>query len=167
MAIVTIFSSFNVHATGGNAEAAAKAKPVVESRGNTASGAAVFTDPNRDLENDDNITTSHKIEILEGVDARDVAITAVSTNTVTVAGGNFTGDENNLKYVIYLPPTDAEIRNDPSKRGTGSVGYTEYLGKIDAFITANSALENLLLNTISLEYGDNMSEQVIVFEDGV
>lgn len=165
MPIVTLFSSFNLHVPGGTAEAAAKASPLITSRGNSATGAADFTDPNKDLQAL-GVTTSHKIDITEGSDIRDESISAVVTSVVTVGGGNFSATENNLAYTIYLPSTDTEIINDPTKRGTGSVGFAEYLGKIDALITVNSALENLVTNTISLEYGDNLSEQVIVFEDG-
>lgn len=167
MALVTLFASFNIHISGASAEAAAKAKPVVESRGNTASGAAVFTDPNVDLENDFGITTNHKIEIIEGTDARDTTISAVSTNTVTVGGGNFSVSENNLLYIIYLPPTDTLIINNPSNRGTGSVGFQEWLAKIDALIDTNSSSsDSLSSNLLDLSYGENMSEQVIVFADG-
>jgi len=160
MAIQTRFSSFDLHQTG--LSASDKAKAAVEfSRGDAASGAAIFTDNNRNFTTE-SITTSHKIEILGGTGniARDVLITAVGTTTVTVAGGNFDATANNLQYRVYLPPTSTQIIDDPSKRGIGLVGWQEMLDLIEAVMTGS-----FLSGVVDVTYSEGLIQQVVTYDD--
>ncbi len=159
MAIETRYTSFNLHEVGKSANDRMRDQAVIR-RGNAASGGAVFTDPNRDF-TADGITTSHKIQILEGGGniQREVLITVVGTTTVTVAGGNFDTTENNLRYRVFLPPTDTEIVDDPKKRGRGLVGWQEILTKIEV-----GMLANFLSQTADVGHSEGLTQQSITYD---
>lgn len=160
MAIQTRFASFDLHLAGKSANDRVRDQAEIR-RGDAASGAAVFTDPNRDF-TADGITTSHKIQILEGGGniQREVLISAVGTTTVTVAGGNFDTTANNLKYLVFLPPTATEIIDAPAKRGTGLAGWQEMLDSIEAAVTGT-----FLSKVVDVTYSEGLTQQVVTYDD--
>ncbi len=160
MAIQTRYASFDLHQTGKSASDRVRDTAVI-ARGGAASGDNVFTDPNRNFTTD-NITTSHKIQILDGAGniQRDELITVVGTTTVDVAGGDFDTTANNLKYRVYLPPTSTEVIDDPTKRGLGLVGWQEMLDLIEAVVTGS-----LLTSLLDITHSEGLTQQVITYDD--
>ena len=175
MAVLTRFARFDVHQAGQTA--AQKFADLIDAKipdskfkrkaGQAGTGTNVLTDPARDFAAD-GITTSERVRIFNGAGniEREEAITAVGTTTIDVAGAAFDTTDN-IQYRVYTPPTDAEIRDDPKKRGDGTIGLEEFMGKIDDLIDTNSTQsENLAGNTISAGFTENLTQLVIVFDDG-
>ncbi len=159
MAVVIVYSSFDLHIAGKSASDAARDGVVADNRGSTNAGVKTFTDPNRDFDAE-GIDNTFRIEILEGVDAEDVAVVSVSTDTITTdAGSNFTGSGGVL-YRIYQPPTPAEILTDQTKRGRGIAGYSELLNAIETDITGT-----LLAQVIDISYAEGNTQQMITYDD--
>ncbi len=162
MAIQTRFASFDLHLAGKSANDRVRDQILVaRGRGDAATGAAVFTDSNRDF-SADGITTSHKIQILDGGGniQREELITAVGTTTVDVAGGNFDTTAKNLRYKVFLPPTATETIDDPAKRGIGLVGWQEMLDNIEAAMGGT-----FLAGVVDVTYSEGLTQQVVTYDD--
>lgn len=159
MAIQTRYASFDLHQTGKSASDRVRDQVTIR-RGDAASGAAVFTDANRDF-TADGITTSHIIQILDGGGniQREVLLTAVGTTTVDVAGGDFDTTANNLRYRVFLPPTDVEIVDDPKKRGLGLVGWQEMLTKIEGGMSSN-----FISQAANVTYAEGLTQQSVTYD---
>ena len=175
MAILTRYANFDVHQAGQTAtqkfadlpDAKISGNQFKRQTGRVNNATNVLTDPNRNFTTD-GITTSERVKIFNGSGnaPREEAITAVGTTTIDVGGAAFDVTDN-VEYRVYTPPTDAEIRDDPSKRGEGTVGLQEFMDKINDLIDANSAsAEDLAGNVISTGYTSNLTQLVIVFDDG-
>jgi len=163
MATKALTATFNLHDAGKTAEErfGDEAEAAASKRGAAATGDVVFTDPNRNFTTD-GITTSHKIRILEGTGniQRDADVDVIGTTTIEVSGVNFDATEGGLLYAIYLPPDTAAIKDTPSSRGLGLVGFEEWLNAIETEETI--ALETEL---IALHHSPGLTEQVIVYDD--
>lgn len=165
MAVVTVYSSFDLHQAGKSASDAVRDATVIR-RGNAATGTATFTDTNRDFTADGfSGGAGETIQILEGGGniIREVAISAVGgvgNTELTVGGGNFDTSENNLQYRAFKAPSAAEILSDQDKRGRGMVGYVELLNGIEATLFAT-----LLAQVIDISYGEGNIQQVITYDD--
>ena len=163
------YTNFNLHITGLTADDKQAELPdakVSNARftrrvGSVASGALILTDPNRNFTTD-GVTTSHRVKIFtdEGNVARDVAITAVGTTTITVGGANFDTALGVVNYRVYLSPTGTQIVNDIGLRGTGIVGFQEFLAAIETLFTIT-----LETKRVDLSYHENLTQQVLVFDD--
>lgn len=175
MAVLTRYANFDVHQAGRTAtqKFADLPEPKISDdknkrkAGRADTGTNVLTDPNRDF-TADGITTSERVKIFTGAGnlQREEAITAVGTTTIDVGGAAFDTTDN-VTYRVYTPVTDAEIRDDPRKRGEGTVGLEEFMGKLDDLVDTNSSsAENLAGNTISAGFTSNLTQLVIVFDDG-
>lgn len=164
------YSNFNLHIAGLTADGKQADLPdakVSDPRftrrvGSVASAALILTDPNRNFTTD-GVTTSHRVKIFTdtGNVARDVAITAVGTTTITVGGANFDTSLGVVNYRVYLSPTGTQIVNDLSLRGEGIAGFQELLAAIETLFTVT--LETV---TVDLSYHENLTQQVLVFDDG-
>jgi hypothetical protein len=165
MSTKVLKASFDLHQAGGTAEDKAEAAAQAAddtARASVASGAAVLTDINRDFVAD-GVTTDYKATILSGagnIIRSQVTITNVAATTITVGGGNFDTTEGGILYLVYLPPTTAQIADDPTKRGTGLVGYQEWLQAIET----NDAID-LETKLIDLHYAEGLTQQVIVYDE--
>lgn len=164
------YTSFNLHIAGLTANQKQAELPenkttndlLKRRTASVASGAAVLTDPNRDFTADGFTTGTHRIKIFtdDGNIARDAALTAVGTTTVTVDGGDFDTNSGLVVYRIYEISSTTEIVNDQSKRGTGLVGYQEFLAAIETLFSIT-----LETKKVDLSYHENLTQQVLVFDD--
>ena len=159
MAVAIVYSSFSLHEAGKSASDASRDSVVADNRGSTNTGVKTFTDPNRDFDAE-GIDSTFRLEILEGVDAGDVGVVSVSTDTITTdAGSNFTGSDGVL-YRLYKPPSATEILTDQTKRGRGIAGYNELLNAIETDITGT-----LLAQVIDISYAEGNTQQMITYDD--
>lgn len=176
MAVLTRFSNFDLHQVGLNAsdrfadELDIKtANPIFQRKsGGATTATKTLTDAARDF-TADAIVTTDRVKIFSGGGnlIRDDSITAVGTTTITVGGADFDTTDS-IIYRIYRPPTDAQIRDNTSLRGTGSTGYQEFLQKLQDLVDANTtSAQDLAGNTLDISYHENLTQQVIVFDDGL
>jgi hypothetical protein len=161
MAVETRFASFNLHLAGKTATAKVRDATAIF-RGGAETGTAEFTDPNRDF-GADGFTgaAGETIQILDGGGniQREVAITGVAVTVLTVAGGNFDTTENNLRYRVWVAPTDTEIIDDPRKRGVGLIGWQEMLTKIES-----GMLANFLSQIADVFHSEGLTQQSITYD---
>ncbi len=162
------FSSFNLHETGVDASLNARAKAEVQQerdkvpiRGSAANGTNLFTGTNRDF-GAEGITTAWRIQLISetGNIARDAAISNVAAAVLTVDGAAFDADVGNVQFVLYLPPTQALRVTDPSKRGTGTAGFDEFIDSVFAELG-----ETFPTALVDIQYVNGVLEQVMVVND--
>lgn len=168
MAARTFYSTFNLHETGVNASLNSRAKAAVQQerdkvpiRGSAASGGKLFTGTDRDF-GAEGITTDWRIQLISEVGNidRDAAITTVATSVLTVDGDDFDTDIGGVQFVLYLPPTESEIVTDPTKRGTGTAGFDEFIDSV-----FSSLSETFPTALVDLQYKNGVLEQVMVVND--
>jgi hypothetical protein len=161
------YSSFNLHEAGKNASDVAKDKAQEQqkrlkepARGAAESGSLDFTIPDLDLSGVDNTWRIALISEVGNIQ-RDSAIASVTDQTITLSGGtNFDTDAGGVEFILYKPPTATEIVNDPSKRGSGRVGFDEF---VDEVFTALSATFPTAL--ADLQYVDGVTQQVMLVNE--
>jgi hypothetical protein len=167
MAANVFYSSFNLHDAGKNASDVAKDKAAAQqerdkepARGSAASGGQDFTIPDLDLSGVDN---TWRIQLISSVGniARDDAVASVTNQVITLDGGdpNFDTNQGGVEFVLYQPPTQAQIVADPSKRGSGTTGFQEFIDAVFTELTATWPTD-----LVDLQYVDGVNQQVMIVE---